>query len=375
MITGADINLLFEQQIDKSFSAYLDSFKKNRLFKNTIVLAVEKKYLNLATQKEYDELRLLLNVDKVVSVNGHQIFLDGNPITNITISTGPPFFIVITTAFDNSLQIGDMVTVSGINGITATPILNGSIGPVFAGTGTTFAPNQFMVPATAATGAWTGGGIIEPTPGLLDYWHLFSIKSKYKELVKNIFITGTIANSPVGVKVSGRSSLRTGEQVVIENSADAAANGVFYVRVINSTLIELYTDKDLKVPSPTGNGTTVAGGTISRYYYNYCSPYFSDRKADILGQATVRKPGFIVAKRAINLYPENEMCIESTLDYMIRIQDQYFIDVDNSTTDLEAFWPVKLLYHFIDQAAKHYAGPSRDQMLSQDMTVKTVMNP
>lgn len=78
----------------------------------------------------------------------------------------------------------------------------------------------------------------------------------------------SISNAtPIVVGTTGAHNLSTGETVVITGvTGNTAANGVWYISVVNSTSFELFSDAGLTVPA-VGNGAwTGSSGTIRRNY-------------------------------------------------------------------------------------------------------------
>jgi len=211
--------LIFDRKIDKSYSNYYNTVKKNQLFKEALITSIESKYKDLDQQKEFDEI-------------------------NAVIKTEIPF-----TPASNKL----FLTTAG-------------------------------------------------TPAISDYRHLLAIKCKYLSYI-DVAVTGVTNASPIVVTVNRQNNLRTGDRVAISGVVgNTNANGTFYVKKMGSYRIGLYADKNFITPV-AGNGAYVFGGNISRVFYEYAKPYFSDRKISIYGKPTVDHPKFELATGEIKIYP------------------------------------------------------------------------
>jgi len=186
-------------------------------------------------------------------------------------------------------------------------------------------------------------------------------------------VKGIVNTTPIGILIDGKSNLANKELVELSLMGISAANGTYYIKIVNSKLIELYNDALLLIPAPAVGMTNVASGNIDRIYYKYATPYFSDRKIDVLGQPTPNKPMYAISDGTIKCYPLSEVCYEATADYFAI--PPVFIDVDDTQLDLETIYPGEFIYHVIDQATKMYASQSRDQYLNQDATIELVQNP
>ena len=96
-MTGLEIDLNFDWKVDKSFSAYMDPAKKNRLFKNALILACKKKNLGLQSQQQYDAIRTLISTEREYTVNHNLLRLSPLVVNLVTIASGPTSTLIITT--------------------------------------------------------------------------------------------------------------------------------------------------------------------------------------------------------------------------------------------------------------------------------------
>lgn len=370
-MTGVEIDLNFDWKVDKSFSAYMDPVKKNRLFKNALILACKKKNLGLQSQQQYDAIRTLIATEREYTVNHNILRLSPLVVNQVAIASGPTSTLIITTRIPHNLKDGDTVSFSGGIGLNTIPAFNFTQFTVAS----ILSPYRFTITGFVnATGTYTDDSAKAITSNNVpDYGYLFAAKLKFKEQILGVKITGINDTTPIGIRIDGKSNLVSKEQIEFSIMGLPGANGTFYIKVVNSKLIELYADKNHQTPITRIGASVVQSGRMDRIYYKYATPYFSDRKIDPLGQPKPRKPKYAIADGALKCYPIDETCYAATLDYFTIPFN--FIDVEDNILDLSTIYPLDFIYHIIDQAAKLYASQSRDQMLNQDMAVTLVQNP
>lgn len=214
----------------------------------------------------------------------------------------------------------------------------------------------------------TGAG----APSISDYSDLFAVKAKFTQLITGLAITNATNASPILVTFTGTNNLRSTEQITISGViGNPAANGTFYINKIKPNQFRLYSNKSLTTPV-VGTGAYSSGGTISRVFYNSCQPLVSDKKIDPYAQGTMRNPRFEIADNAIKIYPLTETCSEITADYL-SVPSSY-IDVTNSSTDLELVYPIDLLYDIADQYANLFSQNFKDGELFQTSSFEIQKN-
>jgi len=365
-MTGQEFDLIFDQKTDKAFSGFLNPVKKNRLFKEAIFTAIEKKYTTLAPQKIHDELSFPVRTNKVFPVNNNQIYIKGLQIVSLNIS---PSTTGVTTELPTNLIIGDEITLSDIEGSNPP---NGIFEVIFLTSLKLFFKTPIQIPPqpfsfTQGTGKVTYNKMID------DYMHLLTIKTKFTQIITNVNITDASKQTPIIITVDKQNNLRTGEEIEIKSVVgNTAANGVFFIKKLNSKKFSLFSDKNLTTPV-AGDNLYVSGGTISRVFNNYCKPFFSDRKIGVYGQPTVDKPKFEIADNFIKLYPLDETAQEITIDYISK--DIILIDVNDDKLDLELFYPEKFLFYIMTVAAELFSESIKDQELLQTSLTETQINP
>lgn len=133
-MTGLEFSNIFDLKIDKAYSGFFNPTKKNRLFKEALVIAIETKYKELGKQKEYDEIRTLIKANQVFAPSSNMVplsllgvfdyqhllafkakFSQLVPDVNITNATNATP-IVITVEGQNNFRTGEAFDISGVVG-------------------------------------------------------------------------------------------------------------------------------------------------------------------------------------------------------------------------------------------------------------------
>lgn len=351
MTSGQELKKTFENKIDKSYSKFVDNIKLNRIFKMALSNLSEKKYMGLTTQKEYDDLRYAIHTEMVFPISNSKISIAPLLINNIT-ATG--FLVTITTMTDHNLSVGQVVNVSGVQGISTTPTINGEI--------TIFnipSPTSFSYIATFVGGTYTAGtGIITHNRMIDDYLHLFTVKCKTKENIRGLQVAQCLNRTPVIIIFNRHNNLATGEKIIIADNPNNDINGTFYYEAITSKKGRLWMDETRLLPVRAADSSD-AGGSVAREYYEYAEPLYSDRKISSFEVSTSNNPKVQTADAFLKFSPDTT---EITIDYFSSNIAQ--IDVTNSTFDLEMVYPFKMLMSLVDEAIMIYTSPSRDVLLN-----------
>jgi hypothetical protein len=366
MQTGVTLSAYFDQKTSAAYTGYLDPVKKNRLFKDALLAILEREETDDQGQKQWDQITLIKKTQHVLPVRNNFIVTAPLQITNVTYSV-PNF--TITTFLPHGLSIGDTISLQNVAGFTSTPTLNGTTFTLIGVTSKTLTFSTF-----GATGTWTAGtGQVTSTYFLNDYWHLRSIKNKYYSPIYNVNITGASNTTPIKVTVDIRNNIRSGEQLTIAGVlGNTNANGIFYVKSLNNKMLALYTDVNFQNPV-AGNGNYISGGTFKRTDYYYCQPYESSAKIGVLNLPDTLSPSYEIADNQIKLYPQDQNCVEVTVDYFS--QPPVVIDVTNSVTDLSVYYPEKFLFAILNEAVILYSAETRDPELSNSTSIDQQKNP
>ncbi len=364
MLTGQDVKLYFQQRADFSYTGYLDDQKLNKMFRNGIYLACDKKYLTLEEQKTFDEMAALITTKQVYQINNNQIATAPTPIVSI-IQAG--LALIVTTYFPHNLVTGDLVDLSNIQGVTTTPTVNGTFSV------TTITPTKFriIINSGSAAGYVANTGQVVHAKLIADYLHIYAVRCKFIEPLLGLVATRTQGFSPINVYFSARNKIRTYQQIQLANISPA--NGTWYARQLNHTGVSLWTDADLTSPSTGGVDADGLSGRVNLVWYEDAKPKFADRNIDPYEKETVELPKFETAGKFLKFYPDNRVCSEITIAYFTKPPKE--LDVTDSTTDLELWYPAKFIYYMTDVILRLFSTPLRDTLLSQEVSQELIENP
>lgn len=356
-VTGVTLYRYFQQRMDSAYSGYYDNIKANALFRNTMFVCTDKRGMPPDSQKAFDEIAQQIITQRTFSINNNRISTAPLMITAVASNIG---LYIISTFFPHNLLQGDTVTIQDIQGAAGT-VLNGNTYTVT----NIISATRFAVQTGNLTHAGTPNtGSVTTSKLIGDYLHLYAVKTRFTQLQDGLTVVSTANASPITVRLNNRSRFRDGSIMTLTGmTGTPAANGTWYVKQLNSTIYQLYTDAALTVPSTGGVSYGRPQGAVSQVFYNDATPYFSDRKIDKLDSPSAQLPKYEFAEKVIKFYPDNLVCDEINIDY-IRIP-QHFIDVADNTFDLSLVYPEPYLYWVIDYAIKSISTPLRDTTLNQ----------
>ena len=356
---------LLDEQVDKAYSGYLDPAKKNRLFNKAFTEVVEKKYRGLDTQQEYDELSNLIKIDRPFSPRNS--FIATSPYLITSLSYNPVNGVTtITTGTSHLIEVNDTIEVSDIAGFT--PSLNGSyLVTLVTPTTITFTAQLGVTGTYVANSGRVVGG-----PMIRDYHHFLSARCNYlisdRYINANIVAAGNLA--PVVIKTKQKTDLRTGQRVSITGvNGNTAANGVFFIKRYSYDTFALYQDETFTTPV-VGNGTYVNGGQIGSFLRRMVTQLTPDSKGAPINRPNNFFPSYQVTDNKLFFTPIPQGVF---IDYMADIQ--YKIDVNDGILDLTLFYPEKLLYRLVNDAARQFNLESRDLSQYNAQASETMQNP
>jgi hypothetical protein len=187
----------------------------------------------------------------------------------------------------------------------------------------------------------------------------FRVKLTNISLVDGIYTNITFSRS---------SALRSTEQVKLTGSV---CDGVYYVKQLNQTVYQLYTDEALLLPFYNGIPYN-NDGVGQRVVGYYATKYSSDEKIGKLTSPTLYFPKYQLADNFIKLYAGVSNVTSVELDYIRTLPVQ--IDVTNTTTDLLVTYPQELLYKAADKAAYLFGSETGYTQLMQGEVNEIAMN-
>lgn len=350
MTTGAQLFQYLKNALDQPYSGYLDTFKADRLFRETVVEVIEQLYRSPESQKQNDELSSLILLDQTISVRGNRVRTVPLSISDLVFA-GTTATITFNTP--HQLISGDTFTIASTQGFT--PAMNGTFTVGAVVSDLVF---QFAIPVT--TGAWVAntGQVTHPFM-YPDMMHPLTMKSTFVDSDRNSISS---LNSSTGLlRLSTASNVRTGDKVRISSGLGVTGlNTDHYVKVQSrlGDKMYLYQDSALMIPSVL-SGTYQGGGVMKLIVDEYMTKLFPDRRIAPSSQGDVWTPKYGTDENGFNIYPFNETCTNVTADYIRN--PVVTIDTKDTAIDLELYYPFKLLMHIKDRAATTWMIRMREQ--------------
>lgn len=375
-MTGSEFSQYFDNKTDKSYSAFLNNTKKNALFKEALFVSIEDKYRQMGEQRDYDALLPSLKTNKVFKLNNNKIHVEPVQIVSIA-PAGLTIFVL--TKIPHNLITGDIAVLFDVAGITTTPAINGTDFTV-----TRIDDLNFSFTVSVVGGAYTPntGRIIDHKLGgyqkmISDYLHILSVKTKFTQQVvsnyKKLQVTKASNTQPIVLTLSTKNNnVKTPEQITVSGvGGNTNANGIFYIKRLNSNSIALYYDKEL-TNAASGNGDYIGGGFISRVFYDYADVLFPTMKVSKYDFADVTDSKYERGDMFLKFYPDDVVCDEITADYLSA--GLQFIDANDTAINLESYYPYEFLMYILDKSIKIYAATFIATELYQTASLSEAQN-
>ena len=369
-MNSRDILNYIKERTGENFSDYISDSTANEYFSNALLNTIEKRYTELATQRNFDDLNFLIQRGSIYTVKANKLRV--KPI-NIVTMAGAAASITIATNVPHGLTTGDLIQLHDVTDITITPILSFPItGEIFYTVTSAAGTKLFTIEANSFSGTYVAGaGYITTNNIVADYLHVLDVKAKYTRIINDTVITGATNATPVVVTLSRKSRLRTGSQVRIASVfGNDAANGDFYVKQINAYKYALYSDALLASPV-SGSGAYASGGVVSEIYYNVCAPV--KEAAGVLGNATVINPQYAESDGFLKFTPDVSTCDECTINYLQK--PTVPIDVEDPTVNLSNIYGDSLLYRVAEEFINLFKGDNVDSESLNISNQQLVKNP
>lgn len=353
--TGATYKLYLQQKLDQAYSTYFDDTKWNRLIKESFYRSVEKKYLDLRAQKEYDEIRNFIGNNVLVGLSNGRLYLDALQITTVTASGVGTVTVVVNTKKPHYLEIDDRVTTSGILGFTFT--INGNAAVTTVNSATEF---EYEIAGTAGGSHTPDTGIVTPDSAIVDYYHY--LYSEVLMLYPSINVSSVVTGTTTSITTSSPHYLRSGDNVLIENVAGVTG--------INTTHASINVLNTTKFSIGTTTGIYTGSGSVQRSKYESSRFRRSDQKGFVYTDPSNDFPKHTIGDGILFYDPSSSSVI---IDYIKEIP--FEIDVTDDVVDLENWYPFKFLSYIADEIILNAGAQIRDVEIQQSAASAIVENP
>lgn len=338
MLTAADLYKYIQDGIDQPYSGYLNPAKANRLIRECTIEAIESRYNSAETQKQNDELSDVIVLDRSIDVRNNRVRTVPIPIDSLTVSGTTA---TIDTADLHQLATGDQFTLSDTQGFT--PSINGTYTVTAV-----LSPSIFQFTVPAVTGTWTQDtGSISHAYMLEDMMHPLTIRTTFVTQASFQILSVNAANSTVTFVAF--TNIRTGTRVRISGALGVVGlNGDFYCWASprGGKTIKLYTDADMTILA-TLSGTYQGSGFARNIVEATATKLFPDRRIAPSSDSIEWRPKYGTDSSGFNIYPLDRTCVSASIDYIKN--PAVTIDVNDTDTDLEAYYPYKFLMHIKDR--------------------------
>lgn len=350
-MTGFELGRLFKQRIDEPYTGYYDNIKLNSLFRSAYSQCIQDIYnLRLNNQNAFDELSFLIAINKEFTPKNDFLFHSPVPIVS-ALGTGTT--VTITTSVPHYLSATEQIVISGLLNLTG---LNGTQVVQSIIDSTTFTINSVL------TGTDNNTGELKPTYCISDYMHYLWGEASFLSLAERI---KNATASPVFITLYDETELRTGDYVKLSGGLSGNA----YIKMLNDYKVLLYSDAALTQYFQSQSVYT--SGFIKRFVTSVMKFKRSDEKGMAYGIATINHPFFQQGELGFHIIPSGAQQVK--LDYIKKPPFQ--VDVSDTTTDLEKYYPYYFLEKLADYSARIAGFEMRDGNLVAGATEQIVNNP
>ena len=361
MTTGVDILRIFDREVDQAYTDFESTVQKTDRFKVAMTNVVEKIYRGLDTQKDYDDIRSLIVIDKYLNLSSGALSLSPSLISSVAITFIPAvgvYQVVISFSSPHALSSSDMSSL-----VFSNTSNSGVSASAWAGstTYTVISPTQIEgTSLVAVSGTYIANSVSvyssASTAG--NYNHLLAVKPLYqKPLAYEYSRIASINGSKI--KFSRPNSLRTGDVIVITTSP--IVNGFqqnIYLKRLSSVLYESYSDSLFvnpislpNIPSNTDYSMTVLSGDYAeKMSAHELVSRFSGRKTEF--------PGYLIDQNKIIFRPNQPVPTHAYLSYIK--SDAVFFDLSSTNIDYETVYSRKFIQRVIDEAVADFNRSVRD---------------
>lgn len=359
MTTGEDILKIYDREIDQAYTDWESTPQKTDRMRVAMVNVVERIYRGLDSQKDNDDIRDMIIVDRrfilpqgvlriapIPAASATVVPSVGLGITTVTLSTSSPHLLeaddLSQLVFLNSSSSGLGVDFNSVLWSIASPTSLQAIFPVVISA--SYNPDSVLFYSARTTAG--------------NYAHLLAVKPRYmvKESSKHAKIVSVQGSK---IRFLYPTSLRTGSVIRIKTSPIIQAyEQDYYVLRLNVYEYQLFADSDLTQPASLSSIPKDNKYSVFAMVGDYAEKLSSHELVSRFSGSYPQFPGYLVDSNRIIFRPNNPSPSEAKLSY-IR-SDIEFFDLSNSTKDYEAFYSRKFIQRVIDEAVADFNRSTRD---------------
>lgn len=359
MTTGVDIRKIFDRDIDQAYSDFESTPQKTSRMKVAMINTIEKIYRGLDTQKDNDDIRSLIVVDRLFYLNSGVLPIAPYPITSVSYVVDALLNVTNVTIIiggGHTFTADDLATLV-FNNESASGLSSS-----FTGTSWSIASSTSLtgIIPVVVTGSYLSGSVsVSSTRSMVNnYMHTLAVKPLYFEPIKAGFdvITNVSGNR---IRFQRQNSLRTGDVIKIDTSPLLQVyEAEYYLQKLNLTDVRLFLDEDLTQPAslssiPTGTkyGVRVVTG-------DYAEPMSAHELVSRFIGTNPKFPGYLIDSNRIIFRPNQRQPSKAYLSFIK--SDVVFFDLENNSFDYESIYGLKFIQRVIDEAVSDFNRSVRD---------------
>jgi hypothetical protein len=359
MTTGVDIRKIFDRDIDQAYSDFESTAQKTSRMKVAMINTIEKIYRGLDTQKDNDDIRSLIVVDRLFYLNSGVLPIAPYPITSVSYVVDAALGITNVTIIIGG---GHTFTVDDLANLVFNNESSSGLSSPFTGVSWSIASGTSLtgiIPAVV-TGSYLSGSVsVSSNRSMVNnYMHTLAVKPLYFEPVKTGFdiITNVSGNR---IRFQRQNNLRTGDLIKIDTTpALQAYQTEYYIEKLNLTDFKLFFDEEMTLPATLSSipvGTKYGVRVITG---DYAEPMAAHELVSRFIGTHPKFPGYLIDSNRIIFRPNQRRPLKAYLSFIK--SDIVFFDLENNSFDYESIYGLKFIQRIIDEAVSDFNRSVRD---------------
>jgi hypothetical protein len=359
MTTGVDIRKIFDRDIDQAYSDFESTAQKTSRMKVAMINTIEKIYRGLDTQKDNDDIRSLIVVDRLFYLNSGVLPIAPYPITSVSYVVDTALGITNVTIIIGG---GHTFTADDLADLVFNNESSSGLSSPFTGVSWSIASGTSLtgiIPAVV-TGSYLSGSVsVSSNRSMVNnYMHTLAVKPLYFEPVKTGFdiITNVSGNR---IRFQRQNNLRTGDLIKIDTTpALQAYQTEYYIEKLNLTDFKLFFDEEMTLPATLSSipaGTKYGVRVITG---DYAEPMAAHELVSRFIGTHPKFPGYLIDSNRIIFRPNQRRPLKAYLSFIK--SDIVFFDLENNSFDYESIYGLKFIQRVIDEAVSDFNRSVRD---------------
>ena len=359
MTTGVEIRKIFDREIDQAYSDFESTPQKTSRMKVAMINVIEKIYRGLDTQKDNDDIRSLIVVDRLFYLNGGVLPIAPHSISSVSYTVNSVLGITAVTIIING---GHTFIAEDLSELVFNNESSSGLSHPFTGTSWSIVNSTTLSGTIQAvvTGTYLPGSVsVSSNRSMVNnYMHTLAVKPLFFDPIKKGFdvITNVSGNK---IRFQRMNSLRTGNLIKIDTSPLIAAYETeYYIQKLNLTDVKLFFDEELTIPA---NLSSIPAGTkysVKVVLGDYAEPMASHELVSRFIGRHPQFPGYLIDSNRIIFRPNETRPLKAYLSFIK--SDIVFFDLSDESFDYESVYGLKFIQRVIDEAVSDFNRSVRD---------------